>query len=49
MIFTQPVGALRALPEYRSGTFPAKPSQASLLPVPLLAPGLAGFGLAGSF
>jgi hypothetical protein len=49
MILTQPTGALRTLHEYRSGSFQVPEAQSSLLPVPLLAPGLAGIGVTGSF
>lgn len=46
MIFTQPTGAIHTLAEYRSGSFA---SPISVLPMPWLAPGLAGLGLTGSF
>jgi hypothetical protein len=49
MIFTQPIGALRTLREYRTGDFQVDAPKSPVVLVPLLAPGLAGVGLAGAF
>jgi hypothetical protein len=49
MIFTQPVGALRALQEYRSGDLPSPPTAFRMAVVPLVARNASGIVLVLTF